>query len=192
MLFELPKLPYKPDALVPFISQETIEFHYGKHHQAYVNNLNGLIAGTEFESSELETIVRKAEGAIFNNAAQIWNHTFYFESFSKDGRKSPAGPLADEINKSFGSFESFRELFTKSAATLFGSGWAWLAEKDDKTLHILQESNAGNPLRKGLKPLLTCDVWEHAYYIDYRNRRPDYIKSFWEIIDWDIIGRRYR
>jgi len=192
MLFELPKLPYKPDALVPFISQETIEFHYGKHHQAYVNNLNGLIAGTEFESSELETIVRKAEGAIFNNAAQIWNHTFYFESFSKDGRKSPTGPLADEINKSFGSFESFRELFTKSAATLFGSGWAWLAEKDDKTLHILQESNAGNPLRKGLKPLLTCDVWEHAYYIDYRNRRPDYIKSFWEIIDWDIIGRRYR
>jgi superoxide dismutase, Fe-Mn family len=190
MLFELPKLPYKLDSLVPFISQETLEFHYGKHHQAYVNNLNGLVAGTEFESSDLESIIRKAEGAIFNNAAQIWNHTFYFESFSKDGRKSPTGPLADDINNSFGSFESFRELFTKSAATLFGSGWAWLAKNNDGTLQIMQESNAGNPLKKGLKPLLTCDVWEHAYYIDYRNRRPDYIKSFWEIIDWDIIGGR--
>lgn len=192
MTFELPKLPYKLDSLVPFISQETLEFHYGKHHQTYVNNLNGLVTGTEFENSELESMIGKAEGAIFNNAAQIWNHTFYFESFSKDGRKLPSGPLADEINRSFGSFESFRELFTKSAATLFGSGWAWLANKDDGTLQILQESNAGNPLRKGLKPLLTCDVWEHAYYIDYRNRRPDYIKSFWEIVDWDIISMRYR
>jgi Fe-Mn family superoxide dismutase len=190
MAFELPKLPYELDSLVPFISQETLEFHYGKHHQTYVNNLNGLVAGTEFEGSDLESIIKKAEGAIFNNAAQIWNHTFYFESFSKDGRKSPAGQLADDIDKTFGSFESFRELFTKSAATLFGSGWAWLAEKDDGTLQIMQESNAGNPLKKGLKPLLTCDVWEHAYYIDYRNRRPDYIKAFWEIIDWDIIGSR--
>ena len=192
MLFELPKLPYELDSLVPFISQETLEFHYGKHHQTYVNNLNGLVAGTEFESSDLESIIKRAEGAIFNNAAQIWNHTFYFESFSKDGRKSPAGQLADDIIKTFGSFESFRELFTKSAATLFGSGWAWLAEKDDGTLQIMQESNAGNPLKKGLKPLLTCDVWEHAYYIDYRNRRPDYIKAFWEIIDWDIISNRYQ
>jgi len=191
MTFELPKLPYKLDSLVPFISQETLEFHYGKHHQTYVNNLNGLVPGTEFENSDLESIIRKAEGAIFNNAAQIWNHTFYFESFSKNGRKLPVGPLADDINKSFGSFESFRELFTKSAATLFGSGWAWLAKKDDETLQILQEPNAGNPMRKGLKPLLTCDVWEHAYYIDYRNRRPDYIKSFWEIIDWDVISNRY-
>jgi Fe-Mn family superoxide dismutase len=192
MSFELPKLPYKPDALSPFLSAETIEFHYGKHHQAYVNNLNGLVPGTEFENSDLESIIKKAEGPVFNNAAQIWNHTFYFESFSKDGRKVPAGPLADAINKSFGSFESFKELFTKSAATLFGSGWAWLAVKDDGTLQILQESNAGNPLKKGLKPLLTCDVWEHAYYIDYRNRRPDYIKSFWEIIDWNVISKRYR
>jgi superoxide dismutase, Fe-Mn family len=191
MTFELPKLPYKLDSLVPFISQETLEFHYGKHHQTYVNNLNGLVPGTEFENSDLESIIRKAEGAIFNNAAQIWNHTFYFESFSKNGRKLPAGPLADDINKSFGSFETFRELFTKSAATLFGSGWAWLAKKDDEILQIVQEPNAGNPMRKGLKPLLTCDVWEHAYYIDYRNRRPDYIKSFWEIIDWDIISNRY-
>jgi Fe-Mn family superoxide dismutase len=192
MAFELPKLPYKTDALVPFISAETLEFHYGKHHQAYVNNLNGLVPGTEYENSDLESIIKKAEGPVFNNAAQVWNHTFYFESFSKTGKKLPSGPLADEINRSFGSFESFRELFTKSAATLFGSGWAWLAKKDDGTLQILQESNAGNPLRKGLKPLLTCDMWEHAYYIDYRNRRPDYIKSFWEIIDWDIISMRYR
>ena len=191
MTFELPKLPYKPDALVPFISAETLEFHYGKHHQAYVNNLNGLIPGTGFENSDLESMIKSAEGAIFNNAAQVWNHTFYFESFSKDGMKVPAGPLADDINRTFGSFESFRELFTKSAATLFGSGWAWLAKNNDGTLQILQESNAGNPLRKGLKPLLTCDVWEHAYYIDYRNRRPDYIKSFWEIINWEIIGARY-
>jgi len=191
MAFELPKLPYKPDALVPFISAETFEFHYGKHHQAYINNLNGLIPGTGFENSDLESMIKSADGAIFNNAAQVWNHTFYFESFSKDGMKVPAGPLADEINRTFGSFESFRELFTKSAATLFGSGWAWLAINNDGTLQILQESNAGNPLRKGLKPLLTCDVWEHAYYIDYRNRRPDYIKSFWEIIDWEIISARY-
>jgi superoxide dismutase, Fe-Mn family len=192
MSFELPKLPYKPDALSPFLSAETIEFHYGKHHQAYVNNLNGLVPGTEFENSDLESIIKKAEGPVFNNAAQIWNHTFYFESFSKDGRKVPAGLLADAINKSFGTFESFKDLFTKSAATLFGSGWAWLTVKDDGTLQILQESNAGNPLKKGLKPLLTCDVWEHAYYIDYRNRRPDYIKSFWEIIDWNVISKRYR
>jgi Fe-Mn family superoxide dismutase len=192
MAFELPNLPYKPDALSPFLSAETIEFHYGKHHQAYVNNLNGLVPGTEFENSDLESIIKKAEGPVFNNAAQTWNHTFYFESFSKDGRKVPVGPLADAINKSFGTFESFKGLFTKSAATLFGSGWVWLAIKDDGTLQILQESNAGNPLRKGLKPLLTCDIWEHAYYIDYRNRRPDYIKSFWEIIDWNVISKRYR
>lgn len=192
MSFELPKLAYRHDSLVPFISEETIEFHYGKHHQAYVNNLNGLVSGTEFENSDLETIIMKAEGAVFNNAAQIWNHTFYFESFSKDGRKLPTGPLAEEINRSFGSFDTFRELFTRAAATLFGSGWAWLAKNNDGTLQILQESNAGNPMRKGLKPLLTCDVWEHAYYIDYRNRRPDYIKSFWEIVDWDFINTRYR
>jgi Fe-Mn family superoxide dismutase len=191
MTFELPKLPYKLDALVPFISMETLEFHYGKHHQTYVTNLNGLIPGTEFENSDLETMIRKAEGPVFNNAAQVWNHTFYFESFFKDGRKAPDGPLANAINGSFGSFEAFKELFAKSAVTLFGSGWAWLVKKDDGTLQILQESNAGNPLKKGLNPLLTCDVWEHAYYIDYRNRRADYVKSFWEIVDWDIISKRY-
>jgi superoxide dismutase, Fe-Mn family len=191
MAFELPKLPYNLNALVPYISEETLDFHYGKHHLAYVNNLNGLVPGTEFEKANLETIIMKAEGPIFNNAAQVWNHTFYFEGFSKDGRRSPSGSLEEAIKASFGSFEAFREQFNKSAATLFGAGWAWLAEKGDGTLQIVQESNAGNPLKKGLKPILTCDVWEHAYYIDYRNKRPDYIKSFWEIIDWDIIAKRY-
>jgi superoxide dismutase, Fe-Mn family len=191
MAFELPKLPYKLDALVPYISEETLDFHYGKHHQAYVNNLNGLVPGTEFEKATLEAIIKKAEGPVFNNAAQVWNHTFYFESFSKNGRKLPAGDLDEAIKSSFGSFDSFREQFNKAAATLFGAGWAWLAKKDDGTLQIVQESNAGNPLRKGLTPLLTCDVWEHAYYIDYRNKRPDYIKSFWEIVDWDIVEKRY-
>lgn len=191
MAFELPKLPYKMDALAPFLSSETLEFHYGKHHQAYVNNLNNLIPGTEFENADLLTIIKKAEGGIFNNAAQIWNHTFYFESFSKDGSKLPVGLFAAAINKQFGSFGSFSEQFTKAAATLFGSGWAWLVTDDNNSLQIIQESNAGNPLKRGLKPLLTCDVWEHAYYIDYRNRRPDYIKAFWEIIDWDIISHRY-
>jgi Fe-Mn family superoxide dismutase len=191
MAFELPKLPYAPDALVPFISQETIEYHYGKHHQAYVTNLNGLVPGSEFENSDLETMIRKAEGGIFNNAAQVWNHTFYFETFSKEGRKIPIGPLAEEIDKAFGSFESFRDQFSKAALTLFGSGWAWLVKKGDGSLQIVQESNAGNPMRKGLQPVLTCDIWEHAYYIDYRNRRADYIKSYWEIIDWDKVARRY-
>jgi Fe-Mn family superoxide dismutase len=191
MAFELPKLPYKLDALVPFISKETLDFHYGKHHQAYVNNLNALVPGTEFEKADLISIIRKSEGGIFNNAAQIWNHTFYFESFSGGGRRTPSGVLAEAINGSFGSFDAFKEQFGKAAVTLFGSGWAWLVKKDDGTLQILQESNAGNPLRKNLKPILTCDVWEHAYYIDYRNRRPDYIKSFWEILDWDVILKRY-
>ncbi len=191
MAFELPKLPYRLDALVPFISEETLEFHYGKHHQAYVNNLNGLVPGTEFENTTLETIIKKAEGGIFNNGAQVWNHTFYFESFSKSGRKEPSGNLASAINKTFGTFDSFKEQFGKAAGTLFGSGWAWLVKNPDGTLQIVQESNAGNPLRKGLFPLMTCDVWEHAYYIDYRNKRPEYIKNFWEILDWDIVSARY-
>jgi Fe-Mn family superoxide dismutase len=191
MAFELPKLPYKLNALVPHISEETLEFHYGKHHLAYVNNLNGLVPGTQFEKASLDTIIKNADGAIFNNAAQIWNHTFYFESFSKAGKRVPDGKLAEAINKSFGSFDAFKEQFTKAASTLFGAGWAWLAKSEDGSLQITQESNAGNPLKKGLKPLLTCDVWEHAYYIDYRNRRPDYIKSFWEIIDWNVISGRF-
>lgn len=191
MAFELPRLSYRLNALIPNISEETLEYHYGKHHMAYVNNLNGLLPGTEFEKADLETIIKKAEGGIFNNAAQVWNHTFYFESFSKNGKRKPEGKLAEAIIKTFGSFDSFKEQFTKAAVTLFGSGWAWLVKNEDGNLQIIQESNAGNPMRKGLKPLLTCDVWEHAYYIDYRNRRPDYLKSFWEIIDWDIISKRF-
>ena len=191
MAFELPKLPYKLNALVPYISEETLDFHYGKHHQAYVNNLNGLIPGSEYENASLETIIKKAEGGIYNNAAQVWNHTFYFESFSLNGRKIPAGVLSEAINASFGSFDAFKEQFNKAAATLFGAGWAWLVKNGDGKLQIIQESNAGNPLRKGLKPIMTCDVWEHAYYIDYRNRRPDYIKSFWEILDWELLAKRY-
>jgi superoxide dismutase, Fe-Mn family len=191
MIFKLPDLPYKPDALVPFISAETIEYHYGKHHLAYVNNLNGLIPGSAFEKSDLEDIIKRAEGAIFNNAAQIWNHTFYFESFSPEGNKVPVGKLADAINSTFGSFDTFREHFTKAAISLFGAGWTWLVKDHDGHLQIIQESNAGNPMRRGLKPILTCDVWEHAYYIDYRNRRADYIKSLWEILDWNKIALRY-
>ena len=191
MTFELPKLQYNLDALAPHISQETLEFHHGKHHLAYVNNLNALLPGSGFENSSLEEIIRKAEGALFNNGAQIWNHTFYFESFSPGGRRKPDGKLSQAIDKSFGSFDAFLEQFSKAATTLFGSGWAWLAEDADGTLKILQESNAGNPLRKGLNPLMTCDVWEHAYYIDYRNRRPDYVKAFWELIDWNIISERF-
>lgn len=191
MAFELPKLSYKPDSLAPFISAETIDFHYGKHHQAYVNNLNGLVSGTEFENASLETIIKKAEGGIFNNGSQVWNHTFYFESFSPKGLRKPEGSISEAINKAFSSFDSFKEQFSKSAGTLFGSGWVWLVKNENRELQIVQESNAGNPLRKGLIPLLTCDVWEHAYYIDYRNKRPDYIKNFWEILDWEIISSRF-
>ncbi|MDP4208692.1 MAG: superoxide dismutase [Bacteroidota bacterium] len=191
MSFELPTLPYALNALEPNISQKTLEFHYGKHHQAYVNNLNNLVVGTKFENATLDTIVMEAEGGIFNNGAQIWNHTFYFTSFSPKGGGEPVGALADAIKKDFGSFAEFKDKFSKAAATLFGSGWAWLVKKQDGTLDIVQESNAGNPLRKGLKPILTCDVWEHAYYLDYQNRRPDYIESFWKVVDWTEVGKRF-
>jgi len=191
MAFKLPELNYGLNELAPVISQETMEFHYGKHHQAYVNNLNSLIPGTEFENASLETIVLKAEGAIFNNGAQVWNHSFYFGSFAPGGPGMPSGALAKAINSSFGSLDAFRDQFSKAAASLFGSGWAWLVAETDGKLKIVQEPNAGNPLLKGLRPILTCDVWEHAYYIDYRNRRPDYIKAFWDILDWDVIGKRY-
>jgi superoxide dismutase, Fe-Mn family len=191
MIFELPKLPYETGALSPVISKQTVEFHYGKHHQAYVNNLNNLIKGTSFENATLEQIIKEAEGGIFNNGAQVWNHTFYFLSFAPEGIREPQGALAQAINKQFGSFSGFKEQFNKAAATLFGSGWAWLVKKNDGTLDIVQESNAGNPLRKGLTPILTCDVWEHAYYLDYQNKRPDYVSSFWDILDWKVISKRY-
>lgn len=191
MKHELPVLPYAADALNPVISHKTIEFHYGKHHQAYVNNLNNLLPGSAFENASLETIVREADGGIFNNGAQIWNHTFYFMTFSATPQTEPTGPLADAINKKFGSFADFKAAFAKSATTLFGSGWAWLVVRPDNTLDIVQEQNAGNPMRQGLKPLLTCDVWEHAYYLDYQNRRPDYIEAFWKIVDWKIVSERF-
>ena len=191
MSFELPKLPYALDALEPHISKKTLEFHYGKHHQAYVTNLNNLVSGTEFENASLEVIVQKAEGPIFNNGAQVWNHTFYFNTFSPKGGGEPKGALAEAIERDFGSFEKFKTEFSSAAATLFGSGWAWLVKKADGTLSIVKESNAGNPLRNGLTPLLTCDVWEHAYYLDVQNRRPDYIASFWGLIDWSVVADRF-
>ncbi|MFB6340683.1 superoxide dismutase [Saccharicrinis sp. FJH62] len=191
MKFELPPLPYALDALAPYLDKKTLEFHHGKHHQAYVNNLNNLIEGTSYADMDLEMIIKSSEGGIFNNAAQIWNHTFYFAQFSADGTKEPIGKLAEAINKDFGSFAEFKEKFSKAAATLFGSGWAWLVEGNDGKLDIIQTSNAGIPLKEDMKPLLTCDVWEHAYYLDYQNKRPDYIQAFWNILDWKIIEERY-
>lgn len=191
MSFELPKLPYALDALEPHISKRTLEFHYGKHHQAYVTNLNNLVPGTEFEKATLDEIVLKAEGPIFNNGAQVWNHTFYFHTFSPNGGGEPNGSLAEAIERDFGSFEKFMAEFSSAAATLFGSGWAWLVKKADGSLSIVKESNAGNPMRSGFTPLLTCDVWEHAYYLDVQNRRPDYVAAFWQLIDWDVVAGRF-
>jgi len=190
MIHELPKLPYAQDALEPYISKRTLEFHYGKHHQAYVNNLNKLIPGTEFENASLDDIVMKAGGGIFNNGAQVWNHTFYWNCLKPGGGGEPEGALADAIVKQYGSFADFKEKFSGAAATLFGSGWAWLVKKQDGSLEIIQESNAGNPMKHGAKPLLTCDVWEHAYYLDKQNVRPDYIADFWKLVDWDAVARR--
>lgn len=191
MAYQLPNLPYATDALQPGISAKTLEFHHGKHHQAYVNNLNSLLPGSGFENASLETIIKEAEGPLFNNAAQVWNHTFYFETFSPKPAGEPEGPLADAIKQGFGSFGSMKEAFTKAAASLFGSGWAWLVKNNQGQLVIMQESNAGNPIRKGLTPLLTCDVWEHAYYLDYQNRRPDYIAAFWTLVDWKVVESRF-
>jgi superoxide dismutase, Fe-Mn family len=191
MSFELPKLSYALNALEPHISQKTLEFHYGKHHQAYVNNLNNLVPGTKYEKASLETIIMEADGGIFNNGAQVWNHTFYFESLSPNGGGEPHGPFGEAIKKTYGSFSEFKSNFSKLATTLFGSGWAWLAKNPNGTLELIQEQNAGNPIRKGLKPILTCDVWEHAYYLDYQNRRPDYVESFWKLVDWDTVGKRF-
>lgn len=191
MAIELPKLPYELNALEPKISQKTLEFHYGKHHQAYVNNLNNLVKGTEYEDASLENIIMEATGGIFNNGAQVWNHSFYFEAFSPKGGGKPSGKLAEAIDESFGSFEEFKDKFSKAAATLFGSGWAWLVKTKSGELEIIQESNAGNPLKKGLTPILTCDVWEHAYYLDYQNKRPDYIANFWELLDWGVVEQRF-
>jgi Fe-Mn family superoxide dismutase len=190
MTHELPKLPYAQDALEPYISKKTIEYHYGKHHQAYVNNLNKLIVGTEFENASLEDIVMRASGGIFNNGAQVWNHTFYWNCMTPQGGGEPGAELGKAIIDNFGSFAEFKEKFSAAAATLFGSGWAWLIRKDDGKLEIVQESNAGNPMKHGATPLLTCDVWEHAYYIDKLNLRPDYIADFWKLVDWKAVAGR--
>jgi len=191
MAFELPKLPYEYNDLEPVISKKTLEFHHDKHHAAYVNNLNNLIKGTEFEDSDIVDIIMKGKGGIFNNAAQVWNHTFYFDQFGKEKHEQATGNLLEAINTSFGSFNDFKEKFSTAAKTLFGSGWTWLVKKPNGSLDIVQTSNAANPLTEGLIPILTCDVWEHAYYLDYQNRRPDYISSFWDIINWEIVSGRY-
>jgi superoxide dismutase, Fe-Mn family len=190
MTFQLPSLPYAPDALEPVISARTIEFHYGKHHQAYATKLNSLVPGTAFENATLEEIMMKAEGGIFNNAAQVWNHTFYWEGFSAQRGTEPKGKLLEMINRDFGSFDSFKTKFNEAAVNQFGSGWAWLVLNAEGKLAIVTTGNAANPMRDGLKPLLTCDVWEHAYYLDFQNRRPDYVNAFWQLVDWDIIAKR--
>jgi len=188
---ELPKLPYAENALEPHISAETIQYHYGKHHATYVDKLNGLIPDTEFESSTLEEIIMKAGGGIFNNAAQVWNHTFYWNCLSPNGGGTPSGDLADAINNTFGSFDAFKEEFSNSAANNFGSGWTWLVKNADGGIEILNTSNAANPMTDGKQPLLTCDVWEHAYYIDYRNARPKYVEAFWSLVNWDFVSQNF-
>lgn len=191
MKFTQPKLPYAQDALEPVISQRTIEYHYGKHEKAYIDNLNKLIKGTEYEDMALEEIIKSAKGPLFNNASQAWNHIFYFFSFSPEGRREPSGKLRETIDKQFGSFDKFKEEFEKAGVGIFGSGWVWLSKDNDGKLFITQSSNAGNPLTEGLTPLLTFDVWEHAYYLDYQNRRADALHKLWDIIDWDVVESRY-
>jgi superoxide dismutase, Fe-Mn family len=192
MAHELPPLPYPKDALAPHISAETLEFHHDKHHATYVTNLNKLIAGTEFENLSLEEIVKKAPaGGIFNNAAQVWNHTFYFNCMGPNGGGEPSGALADAISKAFGSFADFKEKFNASGAGNFGSGWTWLVKNADGSVEIVNTSNAATPLTGNQVPLLTADVWEHAYYIDYRNARPKYLESFWNVVNWDFVARNY-
>ena len=191
MKYELIKLPYEANALEPVISKETLGFHHGKHLNAYVNNLNGLIEGTKYENMPLEEIVKTAEGGVFNNAGQILNHNLYFTQFrAPKVDNEPTKKIGELIEKQFGSFDAFKEEFTKKGATLFGSGWVWLSVDKDGKLQITQETNAGNPVQRGFKPLLTFDVWEHAYYIDYQNRRPDHLNSLWQIIDWDVVNER--
>ena len=191
MQHQLPPLPYALDALQPHISKETLEFHYGKHHQAYVTNLNNLVKGTEFENTSLEDIIRKSSGGIFNNAAQVWNHTFYWSCLAPRAGGEPKRPLADAVSRKFGSFAAFKEVFSKSAVGNFGSGWTWLVRKGDGSVDIVNTSNAATPLTGPDKPLLTCDVWEHAYYVDYRNRRPDYVAAFWNLVNWEFTAKNF-
>ncbi len=191
MVHELPKLPYAREALAPHISAETIDFHYGKHHQAYVNKLNSLIQGTPYENATLEEIIRKASGGIFNNAAQVFNHTFYWNCFTPKSTGHPDGKFARNLESTFGSFDAFKGIFTDAAVGLFGSGWCWLMKKDDGSMSVTAMSNACTPLTDGYIPLLTCDVWEHAYYIDYRNSRPGYLNAFWQLVNWDFVAANF-
>jgi Fe-Mn family superoxide dismutase len=195
MAIELPPLPYDRAALEPHISAETLDFHYGKHHKTYVDNLNKLIEGNEFEQMPLEEIIRKSQGGMFNNAAQVWNHTFYWNCLkpaAQGGGGEPTGKLADLIKQAFGDFAKFKEEFSKTAITTFGSGWGWLVQRPDGSLALASTSNAVTPLTGDDKPLLTCDVWEHAYYIDYRNARPKYVESFWALVNWDFVASNLR
>jgi len=188
MSFALPALPYEQSALEPHISAETLEYHYGKHHKTYVDKLNGLVEGTEQEASSLEDIIKHSEGGLFNNAAQVWNHSFYWNCLSPNGGGEPTGPLADAINDAFGSFEAFRDAFNDAATGNFGSGWTWLVQKADGSLAVHSTDDAGCPLTEDVTPLLTADVWEHAYYIDYRNSRPKYLEAFWNLVNWDFVS----
>ncbi len=192
MAIELPALPYDRNALSPHISAETIDFHYGKHHQTYVTNLNNLIKDTPHQDASLEDIVRNSSGGVFNNAAQVWNHSFYWNCLSPNGGGEPDGALAAAINAAFGSFAAFKEEFTKTAVTTFGSGWAWLVQKPDGSLALVSTSNAATPLTGEDRPLLTCDVWEHAYYVDYRNQRPKYVEAFWNLVNWSFVSAQLR
>jgi Fe-Mn family superoxide dismutase len=192
MAFELPALPYGRDALSPHISAETIDFHYGKHHQAYVTKLNELIAGTAHAHQELEDVVRTSQGPVFNNAAQVWNHTFYWHSMSPAGGGEPRGDIKASIDASFGSFSNFKDLFSKAALGQFGSGWAWLVKEDSGKLAIVTTANAATPITQAHAPVLTCDVWEHAYYIDYRNARANYINAWWNLVNWDFASQNIR
>lgn len=191
MTYELPPLPYSRDALEPVISAETLDYHYGKHHQAYVTNLNNMVPGTDLEGSSLEELVLKSDGGVFNNAAQVWNHTFYWNGLSPDGGGEPTGALAEAINDKFGSFDAFKDAFNKSAIGNFGSGWTWLVKSADGGVEIVNTSNAACPVRDGLVPLLTIDVWEHAYYIDYRNARPQYMAEIWKLVNWDFVAQNF-
>lgn len=189
--FNLPELPFAKNALEPHISERTLEFHYGKHHQTYVNTLNTLIEGTEFENKTLKEIIKSSDGGIFNNAAQVWNHTFYWSCLAPNHKPAPEGSLKKAIEEAFGSFENFKEEFTKKSVGLFGSGWCWLVKDSAGKLSIVQQSNAGNPMTKGLTPIMVCDVWEHAYYLDKQNARPKYMESYWELVNWDFIEKQY-
>ncbi|WP_115718095.1 superoxide dismutase [Fe] [Gallaecimonas mangrovi] len=191
MAFELPALPYEKNALEPHISAETLEYHYGKHHNTYVVNLNNLTKGTENEGKTLEDIIKSASGGLFNNAAQVWNHTFYWHCLSPNGGGAATGAISDAINSAFGSFDAFKEEFTKSAVGNFGSGWTWLVKKADGSIGLHNTSNAGCPITEGVTPLLTVDVWEHAYYIDYRNARPKYMDAFWALVNWDFVNKNF-